>query len=356
MPLYELKSDSIQPVRTVRFSDAGVREREGLQRVLREKIDAVSPDTLVVAEEFGQWEESRRRIDLLGVDTDANLVVIELKRTEDGGHMELQAIRYAAMISTLTFDRVVEIFAEHLAKNGSTDDARHLLLDHLGWASADDGEFAPGVRIVLASADFSKELTTAVLWLNEQGLDVRCVRLTPYRLNETLLVDVQQVVPLPEASEYTVQVRAKRQETRQRLEQERDFTKFTLTLNGEVHESLNKRRSVLEIVRFLVKQGVSPEAILEALPANFRARRFVKLAGKLDAPAIEAAFGELRKQGTNVEYHRYFHGQAELLHHNGETWLLTKMWGINTQPCLEALRSAFPQHQIDFSVAEQPSP
>src|SRR5262249_6364532 len=147
--------------------------------------------TLVVSEEFGQWEESRRRIDLLGVDDRANLVVIELKRTEDGGHMELQAIRYAAMISALTFERVVEIFSEHRARSGGDDDARIVRLDYLGWESPDDGEFAAAVRIVLVSADFSKELTTSVMWLNEQGLDITCVRLAPYRLKDTVLVDVQ---------------------------------------------------------------------------------------------------------------------------------------------------------------------
>ncbi len=52
----------------------------------------IAPDLLVVSEEFGEWDDSRRRIDLLAIDRDANLVVIELKRTEDGGHMELQAI------------------------------------------------------------------------------------------------------------------------------------------------------------------------------------------------------------------------------------------------------------------------
>jgi RecB family endonuclease NucS len=55
--------------------------------IFREQVEIVAPDTLVVAEEFGEWEDSRRRIDLLGLDKDANLVVIELKRTEDGGHM-----------------------------------------------------------------------------------------------------------------------------------------------------------------------------------------------------------------------------------------------------------------------------
>ena len=49
-----------------------------------------------------------------GIDRNANLVVIELKRTEDGGHMELQAIRYAAMISTLTFGQVVETYGRYL--------------------------------------------------------------------------------------------------------------------------------------------------------------------------------------------------------------------------------------------------
>ena len=48
---------------------------------------------MVLAEEFGDWQDSRRRIDLLCLDRDAGLVVVELKRTEDGGHMELQAIR-----------------------------------------------------------------------------------------------------------------------------------------------------------------------------------------------------------------------------------------------------------------------
>ena len=88
-----------------------MRERQDLQRLLRSQIEIVSPDTLIISEEFSQWEDSNRRIDLLGIDKNANLVVIELKRTEDGGHMELQSIRYAAMISAMTFERAVEVYA-----------------------------------------------------------------------------------------------------------------------------------------------------------------------------------------------------------------------------------------------------
>ena len=63
------------------------------------KLRSSCPSGMVLAEEFGEWEASRRRIDLLVLDKDANLVVVELKRTDDGGHMELQALRYAAMVS-----------------------------------------------------------------------------------------------------------------------------------------------------------------------------------------------------------------------------------------------------------------
>lgn len=211
MPIYELSRDRIIPLEESSFSANQIRERDDLQRLLRENIDIISPGTLVVAEEFGKWEDSRRRIDLLGVDAeDARLVVIELKRTTDGGHMELQALRYAAMISTMTFADVVDSFSSFLAKQGREDeDAEEILLKHLGWDEPDEESFAQDVKIVLASADFSKELTTSAMWLNERGLDITCVRLKPYRLDDRILLDVQPVVPLPEAADYQVKIAQK---------------------------------------------------------------------------------------------------------------------------------------------------
>lgn len=215
MPIFEVTTTGIRRFSETTFSAAGIKERADLQRLLRCQIDVISPDTLVIAEEFGDWDDSRRRIDLLGLDRDANLVVVELKRTEDGGHMELQAVRYAAMVSTMTFEKVVEVYAAYLRRSGTDADARSSLLEFLEWEEPDEDDFARDVRIVLASAEFSKELTTAVLWLNDHGIDVRCVRMQPYEDGARLLVDVQQVIPLPEAAAYQVQVRQKEQRGRQ---------------------------------------------------------------------------------------------------------------------------------------------
>jgi hypothetical protein len=197
-----------------------IGERADLQRLLRSQVDVLGDDLYVLTEEFGDWEDSKRRIDLLAVDTDANLVVIELKRTQDGGHMELQAIRYASMVSAMTFDRAVAIHADFLARIGHPrEEAQVRILEFLGWEAADDGTFAEDVRIVLVSQDFGKELTTAVLWLRDREIDIRCVRLRPYDNDGHTMVDVQQIIPLPEAHDYQVQLREKEQQgRRQRAE------------------------------------------------------------------------------------------------------------------------------------------
>jgi len=207
--------DQIRKITETTFSLAGLRERYDLQRLLRSQFDVISPDTLIIAEEFGEWDTGYRRIDLLGIDKGANLVVVELKRTEDGGHMELQAIRYAAMVSAMTFEQAVEVYANLLRKEGgNAEDAQAAILSFLEWDEPVEDRFAQDVRIILVAADFSKELTTSVMWLNERDLDIRCIRLKPYGDNGRVLIDVQQVIPLPEAIEYTVQIRQKEQQVR----------------------------------------------------------------------------------------------------------------------------------------------
>lgn len=212
MPIYEIQPDRITALPETTFAEAGLLERTDLQPLLREQIEILSPDTLVLAEEFADWQDSKRRIDLLGLDRDAKLVVIELKRTEDGGHMELQALRYAAMVSTMTFERAVAALADF--REIEPADAQARILEFLDWPEPNEDRFAQDVRIVLASAEFSKELTTAVLWLNQRDLDIRCVRLRPYRDGDRVFIDVAQVLPLPEAQDYQVRLREK--ETRER--------------------------------------------------------------------------------------------------------------------------------------------
>ena len=215
MPIFRLTKNAIEPLSETSFSQQGITERFDLQRLLRANIGVVVPDVMVIAEEFAEWEDSKRRIDLLGVDRKGNLVVIELKRGDDGAHMDLQAVRYAAMVAKMTFEHAVDVFQSFLDKVSERHEARGRLLEFLGWDEPHGDLFGQDVRIVLIAADFSRELTTAVLWLNEHQLYIQCVRLKPYDSGHGVLIDAQTIIPLPEASEYQEKVRHKAIEERE---------------------------------------------------------------------------------------------------------------------------------------------
>ena len=73
MPVFEITQDRLIPLQPTAFSSHGLRERGDLQRLLRDRVEVIVPDMLVVTEESGGWEDSKRRIDLPGIDRDANL-------------------------------------------------------------------------------------------------------------------------------------------------------------------------------------------------------------------------------------------------------------------------------------------
>lgn len=216
MTIFHITPKELKPLAETTFGAEGIMERNDIQRLLRDQVGVLDERLMVIAEEFGDWLDSSRRIDLLCIDTDANLVVVELKRTEDGGHMELQALRYAAMVSSMTFEQLVSTLARHRNKaEPDVEAAQSAILAFLDWDDIYEEQFAQDTRIVLASADFSKELTTAVMWLIERGIDIRCVRMKPYRMADgTLLLDVQQLIPLPEAADFQTQIGVKKQAER----------------------------------------------------------------------------------------------------------------------------------------------
>jgi len=100
MPLYEVGDNGLHRCEVASFAELGLYERADLQRLLREQPAALGEDLLIIAEEFGQWEDSRRRIDLLALDRDAHLVVLEMgeQRTQGGDYPVRRAHRTSRLV------------------------------------------------------------------------------------------------------------------------------------------------------------------------------------------------------------------------------------------------------------------
>ena len=350
MAIYHVANNStLELLGQETFGSLNLMERSDLQRLLRQRVDVVAEGCFVLAEEFGDWDDSRRRIDLLAIDRDANLVVIELKRSEDGGHLDLQALRYAAMISTMSFEQAVAAHAAYREKYKMEGDARQAVLDFLGIIDPSEKLFGDDVRIVLVSADFSKEITTTVMWLNERELDIRCVRIRPYRFNDQVLFDVQQVIPLPEAEEYQVRVREKNERRREsRHAGPREYARFVITVGGRPLGTFNKRQAVLQIVKELSARGVSPEQMSKLAPERGD-RFFISTSGTVASAAFcEQLARERRQSGRSFDPSRWFCDDDELLHVDSKTYAVSNQWGVGTEEVLVRLTTAFPQAQVEI--------
>lgn len=324
MALYHLKQKEIMKVQETSFTENHIRERQDLQAVLRDNFDIISEDILIISEEFSNWEDSRRRIDLLGIDKDANIVVVELKRTDTGNEMELQALRYASMISTMTFEDCIEIYQKYLDKREIKGDAKQNLLEFLRKEyeteeGFDKEDFASDVKIILVSKDFSPELTSSVLWLNKKGIDITCVKLNPHKFQNEILIDITQVIPLPEAKELMIKIRKQEFEREQAREKKskRDNTKYKF--NNTI---LGKNGFVREFVKQFTKDNfhLTFEELKNIFPNELQGS-----VGVIDT--LENAID--RYERGNDKKYRYFIEEEHILTSSDNIrFVVSTEWGI----------------------------
>lgn len=220
MPFYQVDTEkkSLQRLNSTDFKTEEWRERQDLQPLLRDNPEVIDSSLFIISEEFSNWEDSKRRIDLLGLDEEGNLVVIELKRVEGGGHMELQSLRYAAMVSAMDFDAVVNAHEQFLNKlERDSTNARLEISKFLGIKDLEDGFISNTPRIILLAPSFSQEITTTVLWLNEQKMNIRCIEVNIYDINNSKYLNIEQLIPLPSATDYQIKISKKTTQAVQEL-------------------------------------------------------------------------------------------------------------------------------------------
>jgi hypothetical protein len=189
-----------------RFSDLALRERDHLQEWLANQPDALGEELLVIQKEFDGFDETRERLDLLALDKDGNLVVIENKLDDSGRDVTWQALKYTAYVSSLTKTQIVDIYQQYLDRFCGGGNAVARLCDFMGVEDLGEIILNPGndQRIVFIAANFRREVTATVLWLLSRGIRTQCFKVTPFMLGEELIIDIQQIIPTPEAADFMI--------------------------------------------------------------------------------------------------------------------------------------------------------
>lgn len=205
-------SNSIEKVHRATFGELSIRERSHLQEWIATSPHCLGEELLIIQKEFDGFSETRERLDLLALDKQGQLVVIENKLDDTGRDVVWQALKYASYCSTLKSAQIVDIFAQFL-RSGRAE-AEGSILEFLEEDSFDEVSLNKGneQRIFLIAANFRKEVTATALWLLAHGIDIRCFRVTPFRLETEILLNFEQIIPPPEAEDYMIGISEKEAE------------------------------------------------------------------------------------------------------------------------------------------------
>ncbi len=230
--------DQLTKLTKTSLTEQGLRERFDLEKWIADSPDVLGEDLLVLQTEYTL--PSDLRIDILALDTDANLVIIELKRDKSGDNIDWQAVKYASYCSNLTVDQLSDLLAKR--ENIGTDSARLRIKEFIDEELVDEDLSAVNQdqRIILLAGEFHPYIISSVLWLREYGVDIRCIRFQCFVDDDgTLFINPEVIIPLPEAEDYTTRKEAKEQVQRKNPEHER--TVFSLAVENLSPEGLSER-------------------------------------------------------------------------------------------------------------------
>lgn len=212
----DVATNSITAIERKSFASLSYGERKHLQEWIAGSPECLGEDLLIIQKEFDGFDETRERLDLLAIDKDGQLVVIENKLDDSGRDVVWQALKYASYCSALTRGKIVDLYRSYLQRQGIDDDPEALLCDFLEVEELGDTNLNAGTgqRIILIAANFRREVTSTVLWLRNHQIDVRCVRATPYKLADEILLNFEQIIPIPEAADFMIGISEKSAEAR----------------------------------------------------------------------------------------------------------------------------------------------
>lgn len=217
------QQNRIAPLEAKRFGELGFTERKHLQEWLENCPQALAQgdgdELLIIQKEFDGFDDTRERLDLLALDKEGNLVIIENKLDDTGRDVVWQALKYASYCANLSKQQVVDIYQRYLnQKSQESGQSVANAVDNLIEFLDVDGLEAAQInriktqRLIFVAARYRKEVTNTVLWLSQFGIACQCFKVTPYKAGDELFLNVEQIIPTPESSEFMIGMVAKEAE------------------------------------------------------------------------------------------------------------------------------------------------
>ena len=197
------QTNSIQKIEETTFKEIGASERNHLQEWIAKNPEVLCGEDeslLIIQKEFDGFNDTRERLDLLALDNNGNLVIIENKLDDSGRDVTWQGLKYVSYCASLNTEQIIDIYDAYLSSD--EESAAQNIKEFLGLESEEELLLNEGdQRLILVAHKFRKEVTSTVMWLLEKDIKIQCFKAVPYKMGDENLLQLEQIIPLPETQE-----------------------------------------------------------------------------------------------------------------------------------------------------------
>ncbi|GIZ09116.1 DUF4268 domain-containing protein [Flavobacterium sp. UMI-01] len=212
MYLINRENNRIEKLQNKTFSELKITERYHLQEWIANNPSSLGEDFLIIQKEFNGFNDTNERLDLLAIDKFGNLVIIENKLDDSGKDVTWQIIKYASYCSTLSKPEIIKIYQDYLGISGKAEEKISHFFDNKDIDEINLNQGNTSQRLILIAANFRKEVTSSALWLMNYKMRIQCFKVTPFSLEEKLILSVEQILPTKDAEDFTIRMALKSQE------------------------------------------------------------------------------------------------------------------------------------------------
>ena len=228
----------LEEVKETTFYESDIKERQHIEEWLRKKPEVMGEELLIIGHEYDKFEVNER-LDLLALDKDGKLVIIEVKRDNSGSAVDFQALKYASYCSRLTAKDILDIYREYIDNFGLNLNPEQEIMYFLQVEDEDvlNEKLNNSQRIIVIGKEFDKRILSVCTWLYENSIDVKCIYIKPYELNNEILIDIDQIIPSDKIEDYYINKKPKQNKTI--INKDNNSIEFLASIVNEINKKSN---------------------------------------------------------------------------------------------------------------------
>lgn len=228
----------LEEITETTFYESNLKERQHIEEWLRKNPEIMGEELLIIGHEYDDFENNER-IDLLAIDKEGNLVVIEVKRDNSGISVDFQALKYVSYMSRRTLKEIIEIYSKYIDDNSLQLDPIQEIMEFL---NVDDESLLNDMinntqRIIIIGKEFDKRVLSVCAWLYENGINVKCISIKPYKYNEEIFIDTNQIIPPEKIEEYYINKKSRT--SNQEIKSDNKVIKFLSSIVENINSMSN---------------------------------------------------------------------------------------------------------------------